>query len=431
MLSRNLTLALALSFSLFGCKDSTSPPGTTLPGGDSSVVSTKPWKNGALTINTIGTVGVVSERYTAEVAADGNVAYTTTWSCKAGRCGNAVKIWNVSGDTPVLADSLIVAINGVFVVSDVQIAGDNKELLVISTEGGNGSIQIYDRTSPLKPVLLSTFTSASTIKGVHTVKLGKVNNRLYAFLQIDPSPVQTVIVDVTNPRAPVEVTHFVTGNPLYVHDVFFRDGYLFAGYWDEGMKIFDVGAGTSGGTISAPAQISAIVTARGIDSVRAPKSEVHNIYWYQDPNGGAFAKKYAFVGQEGSGAVGASSSGDVHVIDVSDLAHPKEVAFYFVQGAGTHNFVVDEQNGILYAAYYNGGVRALDIRGDLSTCTTAEKATDPAKTRCDLRLMKREAGVWLPSTPVYIWGVALVGTKLYASDMINGLWKLDVSNIHP
>jgi len=116
---------------------------------------------------------------------------------------------------------------------------------------------------------------------------------------------------------------------------------------------------------------------------------------------------------------------------VSDPAHPTEVAFYSVPGAGTHNFAVDEQNGILYAAYYNGGVRALDIRGDLSTCTTAQKATDPGKARCDLRLMGREAGVWLPSQKVYIWGVALVGTTLYASDMINGLWKLDVSNIHP
>jgi hypothetical protein len=264
---------------------------------------------------------------------------------------------------------------------------------------------------------------------VHTVKLGRVNNRLYAFLQIDPNPVQTVIVDITTPQSPVEITKFVTGAPLYVHDVFFRDGYLFSGYWDEGMKIFDVGAGTYGGSISQPKQVGVVVTAAGVDTVGAPHSEAHNVYWYQDPTDGS--KRYAFVGQEGRGSVGAASSGDVHVIDVSNLASPKEVAFYSVTGAGTHNFAVDEQNGILYAAYYNGGVRALDIRGDLSTCTAAQKATDPAKTRCDLRLMKREAGIWLPSTSVYIWGVALVGTNLYASDMSNGIWKLDVSNIHP
>jgi len=26
--------------------------------------------------------------------------------------------------------------------------------------------------------------------------------------------------------------------------------------------------------------------------------------------------------------------------------------------------------------------------------------------------------------PVYVWGVALSGGALYASDMLNGLWKL-------
>ena len=43
----------------------------------------------------------------------------------------------------------------------------------------------------------------------------------------------------------------------------------------------------------------------------------------------------------------------------------------------------------------------------------------------------REAGVFTPNQTSYIWGVALKGTTLYASDMINGLWKLDVSAIHP
>jgi hypothetical protein len=26
--------------------------------------------------------------------------------------------------------------------------------------------------------------------------------------------------------------------------------------------------------------------------------------------------------------------------------------------------------------------------------------------------------------PVYIWGVQLVGSRVYASDMLNGIWKL-------
>ena len=152
--------------------------------------------------------------------------------------------------------------------------------------------------------------------------------------------------------------------------------------------------------------------------------DAHNIWWLHDPVSG---NRYAFVGEEsGPSQLGISSAGDIHVLDVSDLTHPREVAFYHVPGAGTHNFSVDEQSGILYAAYYNGGVRALDVRGDLETCSPAQQVTVGALTRCDLGAMGREVGRGLSggSPAVYVWGVQLSGGSLYASDMLNGLWKL-------
>jgi hypothetical protein len=111
------------------------------------------------------------------------------------------------------------------------------------------------------------------------------------------------------------------------------------------------------------------------------------------------------------------------VIDVSDMTKPKEVAFYNVPGAGVHNFSADEDRGILYAAYYNGGVRALSIRGDLGSCTADQKAPDG---RCDLRKMNRELakGPVGLSVPLYVWGVQFTAGKLYASDMLNGLFRL-------
>ena len=70
-------------------------------------------------------------------------------------------------------------------------------------------------------------------------------------------------------------------------------------------------------------------------------------------------------------------------------------------------------------------MRALDVRGDLSACTAAQKTADG---RCDLRAMGREVAVAVNTgPPKYIWGVALVGDKLYASDMFNGIHKIDVS----
>jgi hypothetical protein len=88
---------------------------------------------------------------------------------------------------------------------------------------------------------------------------------------------------------------------------------------------------------------------------------------------------------------------------------------------------MDEEAGVLYAAYYNAGVRALDVRGDLSDC--AADARDPDG-RCHLGRMGREAAIALQDRgAVSIWGVAKVGTRVYASDMLSGLFAVDVSPV--
>ena len=376
--------------------------------------------------------GRVDERYTAEVAALGNVAYTTTWGgiSRNGNVGNAVKIWNVSGNTPVLTDSIIVRNAGT--TSDVQISDDNK-LLVISVESSSPSdrngIAIYDLTNPSKPALIRHFACPSTVKGVHTVKLSRVNGKLYAFLSIDPSPAGLVVVDITDPVNAKDVYSKAMGQP-YLHDVFVRDGILFTALWHTGMTIFDIGGAGKGGSPSAPVAMGTVKTLN-CSACAAGSSSVHNIWWFNDPKTGS--KKYAFIGEEGPASFFSIARGDIHVVDVSDFNNPREVAFYSPdpattssgQVAGSHNFDMDEASGVLYAAYYNGGVRALDVRGDLSTCAAAEKSADG---RCNLRLMGRELGVGLnTSVPIFVWGVKLVGNFLYASDMPNGLHKLDIT----
>jgi hypothetical protein len=199
-----------------------------------------------------------------------------------------------------------------------------------------------------------------------------------------------------------------------VHDVFVRDGLLFTALWHDGLTIWDVGGGGRGGTPAAPVPLGNVRTAGG---------QVHNVAWVHLPADGA---RYAWVGEEGPGSVaGARSSGDLHVVDVSDPTRPREVAVYRVAGAGVHNFAVDEAAGVLYAAYYNAGVRALDVRGDPGDCAAAHRLPDG---RCDLGPAGRELAHGLTATgrDVFVWGVALGGGALYASDMFNGLWKLGV-----
>jgi hypothetical protein len=291
--------------------------------------------------------------------------------------------------------------------------------LVMATEYTGGSIVIFSLADPHKPQMVSQFANLETLPGVHTAEVGTVNGRLYAFLCVDPSaaaPAKLVIVDITNPAAPQQVFSRNIGTP-YVHDTFLRDGILFLGLWNAGMAIWDLGGAGKGGTPSNPVDVGAVQTANG---------HVHNIWWLKDPVTGS--SRYAFVGEESPGSVGTSSSGDIHVVDVSNMAAPREVAFYTVPGAGTHNFSVDEQNGILYAAYYNGGIRAIDVRGDLGTCTDAQKSSpvNQVVQLCDLSKMGRELAVGLKdrSNAVFVWGVQFLNGSVYASDMLNGIWKL-------
>ena len=41
--------------------------------------------------------------------------------------------------------------------------------------------------------------------------------------------------------------------------------------------------------------------------------------------------------------------------------------------------------------------------------------------------MKRERATALADRVVFIWGVAIQGNALYASDMLNGVWRIDIT----
>ena len=184
-----------------------------------------------------------------------------------------------------------------------------------------------------------------------------------------------------------------------IHDTFVREGIAFVFAWDSGVRIFDVGNGIRGGSPSNPVLVSRIVTQGG---------QAHNGWWFHNPTNQE--KRYLFVGEEGPGLIGSSSSGDIHVVDVSNLAAPVEVATFSLAGAGVHNFWMDEQNEILYAAYYNGGVISLDVSGTLTG-----------------NLSSRLIDQLVPASGSYVWGVQLFNGSVYASDMVHGFWQLSTT----
>ena len=190
-----------------------------------------------------------------------------------------------------------------------------------------------------------------------------------------------------------------------IHDTFVRDGIAFVMAWNSGVKIYDVGGGGNGGTPNQPLLISTVVTS--INGVPGGP-QAHNAWWFHNPV--TQEKKYLFVGQEGPASVGSTSSGDIHIVDVSNMAAPVEVGFIRVAGAGAHNFWMDEARQILYAAFYNGGVAAIDVSGNLAGDMSS-------------RIVTRVQPGGPSST--YVWGVMLAGNTLFASDMESGFWALD------
>jgi len=264
---------------------------------------------------------------------------------------------------------------------------------------GGGSIAPVSATTDSAGHASAIFT-LGTVAGLQSVT-AMVSSNIVTF-----AATATSTVPVTSPQ--LVATWPVPTGATYDHDAFVRDGLAFVCDWNEGVLILDVGNGVRGGSPSNPVLVSQLITANnGVSS-----AAVHNAWWFHNPVTGE--NRYLFIGQEGPGIVGSASSGDIHIVDVSDLSHPVEVGFIHVPGAGTHNFWMDESNQVLYAAYYNAGVIKVDVSGTLS---------GDMSSRIVAQVKPGGAG------NTYVWGVMLANGTLYATDMVSGFWALDPATL--
>jgi hypothetical protein len=348
----------------------------------------------------------VPERYSSDLWVHGNHAYTGTWYFREEQ-GNELKVWALDASgAPSLVESVTVPDIGT--VSDVQVSEDGGFLVLSGEAGAEGGIYTYSLADPARPTPLGSALVGA--KGVHTVTLAAINGRQYAFAALNPGPSEDdadmpalLIYDVTQPATPVLVHREPIERHYGIHDTFVRDELAFVFAWDEGVIIYDVGNGIRGGSPDSPVEVSRIITA----ATSSNSPSVHNGWWFHNQVTGE--RRYLFVGQEGLASIPTQSSGDIHVVDVSDLANPREVAFFHVNGAGTHNFWVDEVRQVLYVAYYNAGVLAIDVSGTLSGDLSS-------------RLLSQVRPGGAGNT--FTWGVQLANGYLYAIDMLTGLWQL-------
>jgi hypothetical protein len=233
-------------------------------------------------------------------------------------------------------------------VNDVRVDSETGPSLAVftkeSTPNRRNGVVLLDVSRPAHPVVLSEFTE-TTAGGVHNAWIA--GHRVYL---ANDGTGDLHILDITDPRHPKESGRWSVGAPgHYLHDMIVQDGIAYLAYWDDGLIILDVGGGGKGGTPDRPVFISRYAYG--------PGGHTHHVFRY---------KQYVFVGDEGPVFVPRPAngpSGYVHVVDVSDLERPREVAKYQVPEAGAHNSWIE--NDTLYTAYYQGGLRVVDVSGEL------------------------------------------------------------------
>ena len=308
------------------------------------------------------------------------------------------------------------------ILNDVSVSADGK-IGVLSREGASNrknGIVFLDTTDPAHPKVLSEYTETVS-GGVHSAFI----DGHYVYLTDDATGSMRVI-DFENPKAPKEVGRFelakpeakVFGKPeagqmtggRYLHDVQVKDGLLYAGYWRDGLVILDVGNGIKGGSPASPKFVS---------QIRFNYHEMYGPGWLAGAHAVFRYKNYVFVGDEVFPAQFNLAARDVipvkgivHIVDVSDIEHPKKVGVYEVPEGGAHNMWVEDD--VMYMGYYSAGARVVDVSGEL---------------RGDLYRQGREiAKLWTgdakgfrPNAP-FTWGAQPHKGLIYFNDINSGVW---------
>ena len=350
--------------------------------------------------------GKVLDRHTSDLwlweGSDGrDYAITGTW----GADGHAY-IWDVTDPANIVKLREIKV--DARTVNDVKVSEDG-EIAVISREGASdrkNGIVILGVSNPREGVpVLSEFTDELT-GGVHNIFISEDHVfALSASRRYD-------VISIKDPSNPQRVGRFELDTPGHgIHDVWVSDGVAFSSNWTDGVVAVDVGGGGRGGTPEQPVELGRYAYPSGWN---------HAAFPYKSQSTGKF---YLFAGDESFPYGGYSSdenstpsraAGWIHVIDWSDWDHPQEVARYQVPEAGSHNLWVE--NDVLFAAFYNGGLRVVDVSGELLG---------------DLYRQGREIATYVPYDPdgfiansPFVWGPQPYKGHIFFTDWNTGLWAV-------
>ncbi len=355
--------------------------------------------------------GPVRDRYTSDLwvweGLDGrDYAVTGTW----GADGHAY-FWDVTDPSSMaLIDTVRVDAR---TVNDVKVSEDAR-FAVISREGASNrrnGLVILDVSDPQTGISVIARYDDQLTGGVHNVFIAE--DHIYAL----SAGRRYDILNAEDPTNPYRVGRFELDTPGHsIHDVWVEDGIAYSSNWNDGVVAVDVGGGGMGGAPNNPVLLG---------STPYPTGWNHAAFPYRSESTGKFlmiggdeAFPYQTIGEPNTPD---RAAGWIHFYEWEDWDNPVEVARYQVPEAGTHNLWVEDD--ILYIGYYNGGLRVVDISGEL---------------RGDLYRQGREIASFLPEDPesfipnaAMVWGPQPYKGHIFLSDHHSGLWAVKLVDAEP
>ena len=340
-------------------------------------------------------------------------AVTGTW----GANGEAY-FWDVTDPANmIIIDTVTVDAR---TVNDVKISEDGR-VGVISREGAsnrkNGFV-ILDVSDPYNVKITAEFNDDMT-GGVHNVFI--YDNHVYAV----NNGRKYDMINIEDPSKPFRVGVYELSTPGHsIHDVWVEDGIAYSSNWADGVHAVDVGGLKFNEKNRGKTQFNPLLMRAGTGSPSNPVPLAN----MADPNGHNHAafpfksqstdKFYIVAGDEWfpwrypGKPRPYQPRGGFHFLDFTDIDNPKEEAVYTITEAGSHNHWI--KGDTLYAAYYNGGLRIVDISGDLLG---------------DLYRQGREIAFFMtghpeghiPNSP-NVWGTIPYKGYIFFSDMYSGLY---------
>ena len=299
-------------------------------------------------------------------------------------------------------------------VNDVKVSADGRTA-VITREGAsnrrNGFV-ILDVSDPRNPEVLSRFDDEMT-GGVHNVFFHE--GHIYAI----NNGSRWDVVNAEDPANPFRVARFADPRPgRSVHDVWVHDGIAFQAGNTDGLVVVDVGGGGMGGSPRNPVEMGRLYQLTGWN---------HAVWPFRSRSADRF---YVVTGDEShplnpripgpiiswEERMPSRAMGFIHINEFDDPDHPVEIARYRVPEAGPHNLWIDYEQDLMYVAYFNGGLRVVDVSGEL-VGDLYRQGREVAKFYSD------DPNGFIPNAP-FVWGPQPHKGTIFFSDFNSGLWAV-------